>query len=127
MAILDVDYHHGNGTQQIFYRRADVLYVSLHGDPDRAYPYFAGFADETGAGAGEGANLNIPLRAGCTDDEYLDGDRPRPGGDRRVRWATLVVSLGLDTYGQDPICDLALTTPVYAEVGRRVAASGRGC
>src|SRR6185295_16343961 len=60
-AILDVDYHHGNGTQIIFYKRADVLYCSLHGDPSFAFPHFLGFADETGAGAGEGANLNLPM------------------------------------------------------------------
>ncbi len=125
VAILDVDYHHGNGTQQIFYGRGDVLYISLHGDPDRAYPYFAGFAGETGAGDGEGATLNLPLRAGCTDEEYLEAiDRAmdRVGA---FGGSTLVVSLGMDTYGQDPICDFALTTPVYGEIGRRVAASGR--
>ena len=68
VAILDVDYHHGNGTQQIFWRRGDVLYVSLHADPERQYPFFLGRADETGEGQGSGANLNLPLPAG-TDDE----------------------------------------------------------
>jgi acetoin utilization deacetylase AcuC-like enzyme len=125
VAILDVDYHHGNGTQQIFYARADVLYVSLHGDPDRAYPYFAGHADETGAGAGAGANLNIPLPAGCDDASYLAAlDR----GLERISTfggTIVVVSLGLDTYGQDPISDFALVTSTYQEVGRRVAALGR--
>ena len=66
VAVLDLDYHHGNGTQQIFYRRADVLYVSLHADPRRAYPYFTGHADETGAGAGLGATHNIPLPVDLT-------------------------------------------------------------
>lgn len=125
VAILDVDYHHGNGTQQIFYGRADVLYVSLHGDPDRAYPYFAGFADETGADAGAGANLNLPLPLGCSNEEYLahlDRGLEAIAG---FGGSTLVVSLGIDTYGRDPICDLALTTEVYHEVGRRVAALGR--
>jgi acetoin utilization deacetylase AcuC-like enzyme len=125
VAILDVDYHHGNGTQQIFYERADVLYVSLHGDPDRAYPYFSGFADETGAGAGAGANLNLPLRAGCSNDEYLASlDRGLEAIDRSGASA-VVVSLGIDTYARDPICDLALTTEAYHEAGRRVAALGR--
>ncbi len=125
VAMLDVDYHHGNGTQQIFYHRGDVLYVSLHGDPDRAYPYFTGSADERGTGAGEGANLNLPLPEGCSDEEYLANlDRGLDaigshGG------STVVVSLGIDTYGQDPICDLALTTAAYHEAGRRVAALGR--
>ena len=122
VAILDVDYHHGNGTQQIFYERGDVLYVSLHGDPDRAYPYFSGFAEETGSGPGAGANLNLPLAAGCGDQDYLVClDRALEAieafGD-----APLVVSLGIDTYELDPICDLALSTAVYHEVGGRVAA-----
>jgi acetoin utilization deacetylase AcuC-like enzyme len=125
VAVLDVDYHHGNGTQQIFYARGDVLYVSLHGHPDRAYPYFAGFEDETGAGEGEGTTLNLPLPVGCPDDEYLEAlDRGLEqiagfGG------SVVVVSLGFDTYGQDPIADLALSTPVYHEVGARVAALER--
>ena len=105
--------------------RGDVLYASLHGDPDRAYPYFAGYADERGAGPGEGANLNIPLRAGCTDEEYLAAIDRALEEIAGVGGRVLVVSLGLDTYGQDPICDFALTTPVYGEVGRRVAALGR--
>ena len=66
VAILDVDFHHGNGTQQIFWRRGDVRYVSIHADPDRQYPYFLGCADETGEGEGTGENLNIPLPAGAT-------------------------------------------------------------
>ena len=71
VVVLDVDYHHGNGTQQIFYERGDVMYVSLHGDPARAYPYAIGFADETGAGAGVGANLNLPLPERLDDEGYL--------------------------------------------------------
>jgi acetoin utilization deacetylase AcuC-like enzyme len=125
VAILDVDFHHGNGTQQIFWRRGDVRYVSIHADPERQYPYFLGRADEIGEGDGSGENLNIPLRAGTTDDEYLGAT------DRAVEFITdapgsiVVVSLGFDTYGLDPIGDFALTTGVYHEVGRRVAALGR--
>ena len=124
VAVLDVDYHHGNGTQQIFYQRADVLYVSLHADPDRAYPHFIGWADERGAGAGEGFTLNLPLPPGCTNYDYLgalDTALERVAGHDA---AVLVVSLGLDTYGQDPIADFALSTDVYHEVGRRVAGLG---
>ena len=125
VSILDVDYHHGNGTEQIFWRRGDVLYVSLHADPDREYPYFLGWADETGEGDGEGANLNIPLPADLSDDDYLAAlDR----GLERIAaepGSVIVVSLGFDTYGKDPIGDFALTTPVYHEVGRRTAAVGK--
>ena len=125
VSILDLDYHHGNGTEQIFWRRGDVLYVSLHAHPDRAYPYFLGWPDETGEGPGAGANLNLPLPASCSDEAYLAAlDR----GLARVAdspGSIVVVSLGFDTYARDPIGDFALTTGVYAEVGRRVAALGR--
>jgi acetoin utilization deacetylase AcuC-like enzyme len=125
VAILDVDYHHGNGTQQIFWQRGDVLYVSLHADPDRKYPFFLGRAVETGEGDGAGANLNIPLPAGTTNEDYLAA---LERGLERIASApgsVVVVSLGFDTYALDPIGDFALTTNVYHEVGRRVAALGR--
>ena len=125
VSILDVDYHHGNGTEQIFWRRGDVLYVSLHAHPDRQYPFVLGWADETGEGEGEGANLNITLPPGCSNDDYLAAlDR---GLDRIASepGSVMVVSLGFDTYGQDPIGDFALTTDVYHEVGRRCAALGK--
>jgi acetoin utilization deacetylase AcuC-like enzyme len=125
VSILDVDYHHGNGTQQIFYERGDVLYVSLHGDPDRAYPYFSGFAEETGAGRGEGANLNLPLPVRCSNEGYLDALERGLEAIAAFGGEVLVVSLGIDTYGRDPICDLALTTEAYLDAGRRVAALGR--
>jgi acetoin utilization deacetylase AcuC-like enzyme len=125
VGILDVDYHHGNGSQAIFWRRPDVTYVSIHADPDRQYPFYLGRADEVGEGPGRGANLNLPLPAGVTDADYLAVlDRAletlaaTPG-------SIVVVSLGFDTYGLDPIGDFALTTRVYHEVGRRVAALGR--
>jgi acetoin utilization deacetylase AcuC-like enzyme len=125
VAVLDVDYHHGNGTQQIFWRRADVLYVSIHADPERAYPYFLGRADETGEGPGAGANLNLPLPAGTDNERYLVAvDRALEAIDV-TPGSVVVVSLGFDTYGHDPIGDFALTTDVYHEVGRRVAALGR--
>jgi len=125
VAILDVDYHHGNGTQQLFYERGDVLYVSLHGDPDRAYPYFSGFAEETGAGHGAGANLNLPLPKGCPNEEYLANLDRGLEAIAGFGGSVVVVSLGIDTYGRDPICDLALTTDAYEECGRRIAALGR--
>ncbi len=125
VAILDLDFHHGNGTQQVFYRRGDVAYASIHGDPARAYPYVAGYADETGAGAGAEATFNQPLAAGADDAAYL------VALDRALDWlaarsgSIVVVSLGLDTYRDDPLGDFSLTTAAYHEAGRRVAASGR--
>ena len=125
VAILDVDFHHGNGTQQIFWRRGDVRYVSIHADPDRQYPYFLGRADEIGEGDGAGENLNLPLRAGATNDDYLAATDRALESIGAVPGSVLVVSLGFDTYGLDPIGDFALTTDAYHEVGRRVAALGR--
>jgi len=125
VAILDVDVHHGNGTQQIFWRRDDVLYVSLHSDPRRLYPFFLGHADEVGEGPGRGANLNLPQPLRADDATYLlDFDRAleRIG---REPGSIVVVSLGFDTFHLDPIGDLALTTEGYHEMGRRVAALGR--
>ncbi len=125
VAIFDVDYHHGNGSQQIFWRRRDVRYVSIHADPDHDYPYFLGRADEIGEGDGVGENLNLPLAPGTTDEEYLlavdralDAIAAAPG-------SVIVVSLGFDTYGLDPIGTFKLTTAVYHEIGRRTAALGR--
>jgi acetoin utilization deacetylase AcuC-like enzyme len=125
VAILDVDYHHGNGSQQIFWRRGDVRYVSIHADPDRAYPYFLGRADETGEGDGAGENLNIPLPAGATNEAYLVAVDRALEAIVAVPGSVIVVSLGFDSYGLDPIGDFALTTDVYHEVGRHVAATGR--
>jgi acetoin utilization deacetylase AcuC-like enzyme len=125
VAILDLDFHHGNGTQQIFWRRGDVLYVSIHADPDRQYPFFLGRADEIGEGEGSGANLNLPLPAGTDDAAYLVAlDRALEALAAFGDVAAVVVSLGFDTYALDPIGDFALTTPVYHDVGRRVAAVG---
>jgi acetoin utilization deacetylase AcuC-like enzyme len=123
VAVLDVDYHHGNGTQQIFFARRDVLFVSLHADPSEAYPYFVGYVDETGSGPGSGTTLNIPLPPGTTDDQYLTAlDRALEALVAFGPSAT-VVSLGLDTYARDPLGDFSLTTPVYYESGRRVSAA----
>jgi acetoin utilization deacetylase AcuC-like enzyme len=123
VAVLDLDYHHGNGTQQVFYQRADVLYVSLHGDPARAFPYFTGYADETGAGPGSGFTLNIPLPFGTTDKEYLSALDHALECVTNFAPTITVVSLGIDTYSKDPLGDFSLTTPVYSECGRRVAAA----
>jgi acetoin utilization deacetylase AcuC-like enzyme len=120
VTVLDVDYHHGNGTQQIFYGRSEVQFVSLHGDPDRAYPYFTGFDDETGTGPGRGATLNLPLAAGCTDDEYLGVLAQALDAVAAFGPELLVVSLGVDTHGLDPLSDLAVTADAFAPCGRAV-------
>jgi acetoin utilization deacetylase AcuC-like enzyme len=125
VAILDLDYHHGNGSQQIFWRRDDVLYVSLHADPDYQYPYYLGRADETGEGPGAGANLNIPLPAGTGNDAYLAALEPTLERIAAFGGSMLVVSLGFDTYAHDPICDFTLTTDVYHEIGQQVRSLGR--
>ncbi len=109
ISVLDIDFHHGNGTQQIFYHRPDVQYVSLHGDPDRAFPYVAGYADETGAGAGLGTTLNIPLPAGVDDDGYLAALERALAAVDSFDPAIVVVSLGADTAAADPLGDLMLT------------------
>ncbi|HEY7522449.1 MAG TPA: histone deacetylase family protein [Candidatus Limnocylindrales bacterium] len=125
VAILDLDFHHGNGTQQIFWRRGDVLYASLHGEPDGQYPYYLGRADERGDGAGAGTNLNVPLPPGTDNAAYLAALQPALDAIASFGGSVIVVSLGFDTYAHDPICDFALTTEVYHEVGSRVAALGR--
>ena len=125
VAILDVDVHHGNGTQQIFWRRGDVLYASIHAHPAHLYPFFLGYADEIGEGPGAGSNFNQPLPAGTGDEPYLAAiDRALDVIDQTTG-DVLVVSLGFDTYREDPIGTFALTTPAYHEIGRRVASLGR--
>jgi acetoin utilization deacetylase AcuC-like enzyme len=121
VTILDVDYHHGNGTQQIFYRRDDVQYVSLHGDPRRAYPYVTGFGDERGSGRGAGANLNVPLAAGTDDDAYLAALSTALEAISSFVPSLVIVSLGVDTFRDDPISDLAVTTEGFRAQGELVA------
>jgi acetoin utilization deacetylase AcuC-like enzyme len=121
VAILDVDYHHGNGTQSIFYDRADVLFASIHGDPRTEYPFYLGHADETGAGAGAGFNLNLPLPAGVSVARWFDA---LDAACRRAiahRPEALVVSLGLDTYAGEPISKFALQADDFLRLGERLA------
>ena len=124
VTVLDVDYHHGNGTQEIFYERADVQFVSLHADPIRAYPFLTGHADETGAGAGAGTTLNIPLAARVDDGAYAGWLAQALGAIRAFTPDVLVVSLGVDTFDGDPICDLALTRDGFARSGEMIGALG---
>ena len=124
VAILDVDYHHGNGTQDIFYERADVLYVSIHADPVMDYPYFWGHADEVGAGAGKGANLNLALPRGTDWNAYQPALIEALELIQQHDPELLIVSYGADTYEGDPISYFKLKTSDYAPMARRIAALG---
>ena len=124
VAVLDIDYHHGNGTQDIFYQRADVLTVSIHGHPNFAYPYFSGFADETGEGEGEGYNLNLPLGEHTDSDGYLVALARALKAIARYHPSCLVVSLGFDTLKGDPTGSFTLRTRTMTEIGRRIAELG---
>ncbi len=124
VAILDIDYHHGNGQQDIFYERGDVLTVSIHGHPNFAYPYFSGFADERGEGAGRGSNLNLPQH------ESLDGAGHRKAIERALHAVhsfgaeVLVVALGLDTAKGDPTGSWSLGAADFTANGRLIGAWG---
>jgi acetoin utilization deacetylase AcuC-like enzyme/GNAT superfamily N-acetyltransferase len=124
VAMLDIDYHHGNGQQDIFYNRADVLTISIHGDPEFAYPYFTGFADERGVGDGEGFNVNLPL------PESQDGARYRKALEKALRRvadfrpAVLVLPLGLDPAKGDPTGSWHLTAADFEENGRMIGRLG---
>lgn len=124
VAILDVDYHHGNGTQAIFYDRSDVLTVSIHGDPRTEYPFFLGHSDETGEGRGNGFNLNIPLPAGTSAAEWFDALDFACDRVTHYRPTFLVVSLGLDTYEGDPISQFKLRSEDFTRLGAKLAELG---
>ncbi len=124
VALLDIDFHHGNGTQAIFYERSDVFFVSIHGDPHREYPYFLGFADECGARAGEGYNLNLPLPAGVNDAAYMASLETALEAIAGYGPSYLVISAGLDTFDGDPLGDFKLSTSCYARIGARIAQLG---
>jgi len=124
VAVIDVDYHHGNGTQEIFWERDDVLFVSLHGDPETEYPWFLGYADERGAGRGEGHTLNLPLPAGTGWDEYQAALDTALDSIRRYAPEALVVSLGVDTFVADPISSFKLEGRHYPLIGALLADLG---
>jgi acetoin utilization deacetylase AcuC-like enzyme len=124
VAIIDVDVHHGNGTQRIFYERDDVLTVSIHADPIRFYPFFWGYANETGSGAGEGYNVNIPLVRGTGDEDYLKALDVALKSVRDYSPDAIVIALGLDGHEDDPYQGMKLTTPGFARIGARLATLG---
>lgn len=121
VAILDIDFHHGNGTQDIFYDRGDVFFASLHGQPEDAFPYFLGYADETGTGAGQGANANYPYAPGIGYDKWSEGLDDALARIKSFGAEALVVSLGVDAYKEDPISFLKLESDDFTRAGARIA------
>ncbi|WP_020593974.1 histone deacetylase family protein [Kiloniella laminariae] len=115
-AILDIDVHHGNGTQGIFYERKDVLTLSIHADPDRFYPFFWGSGQERGEGEGQGYNFNLPLPRGTGDDHYLVALQTALERIESFGTDVLVVALGLDPYEKDPLKGFSITTAGFARI-----------
>ena len=124
VAVLDIDYHHGNGTQSIFYDRADVFFTSIHGDPRTEFPFYLGHADECGAGAGLGTNLNLPLPRGTGFEVWSQALDTALQAIAKFGANALVVSLGMDTFAGDPISGFTLASADYLRVGQRIAQAG---
>lgn len=124
VSILDVDFHHGNGTQEIFYRRGDVQFLSLHGDPREAFPHFLGYIDERGEGDGEGATHNFPLPRGTGYDAWSETLEQALAEVTRFGPDLLVVSLGVDTFEADPISFFRLKSDDFTAYGERLARAG---
>lgn len=120
VAILDVDAHHGDGTQQIFYSRPDVLTISIHADPNNYYPFFTGYIGETGYGAGEGFNVNLPLAHGATGDAMTAAVETACERIEQFKAEALVVALGFDAHARDPIGVLKLEAVDFGRIGKRV-------
>lgn len=121
VAVLDIDYHHGNGTQDIFLESADVLFASIHADPSTDYPFFWGHADERGIGTGEGKTLNLPLPRGTCIKPYLDALDEALAAVSTHDTDLIVLSFGADTFEEDPISHFKLREPDYAVVGSHIA------
>lgn len=124
VAVLDIDVHHGNGTQGIFWRRKDVLTVSLHADPHVCTPYFTGHAHEHGEGEGLGYNINLPLARGTGDEGYLQTLHKALSSLRAYAPGALVVALGLDAHENDPYRMLAVSTAGFARITAEIARLG---
>jgi acetoin utilization deacetylase AcuC-like enzyme len=125
VAVVDIDFHHGNGTQDIFYRRSDVLYASLHATPSEYFPYFWGWSDERGRDDGEGYNINVPLQAGTSAQAYLDTLTDVLTSVARFRSECLVVSLGVDTFEGDPLGGFHLRGSDFYAIGRALGRQAR--
>lgn len=124
VAILDTDMHHGQGVQEIFYRRGDVLYVSIHGDPTNFYPVVAGYEDERGDGAGAGFNLNFPMPHGSSEQAFFERVDDAFRALKRFEPDALVLALGFDIFKDDPQSQVAVTTDGFERLGRVVGAFG---
>ena len=122
VTILDIDVHHGNGTQDIFYDRGDVQFVSLHGDPANFSPFFWGYKDQTGRGDGAGATVNFPLPLGINEADYLDVLSVALKSIETFGPAALVISLGLDTFIGDPYAAFGITTEGYGRIAAKINA-----
>ncbi len=122
VAVLDIDSHHGNGTQGVFWTRDDVLFVSLHGDPSGYYPWYVGHADERGAGAGAGCNLNLPLARGAADADWLAALRTGLDAVARAGVDALVLSLGFDASEHEPLGFLRVSSDGFARAGEAIGA-----
>ena len=116
-AVLDLDFHHGNGTQSIFYNQAQVIYISLHGDPQFNYPYFSGFENEKGRRLGKNCNFNFPLPANTKEDLYRDKLRSALSIIKEKNLKFLVLSMGFDTYEKDEMGNFGLSAEFYHEIG----------
>jgi acetoin utilization deacetylase AcuC-like enzyme len=127
VAVLDIDSHHGNGTQGIFWSRGDVFFASLHGDPNAYYPWYVGHASETGAGDGAGATLNLPLAMGTGDAVWLDALARALDAIRRFGADALVLSLGFDASEQEPLRFLSVTEDGFARAGAAIGALRLPC
>ena len=124
VAVLDIDYHHGNGTQDIFVESGEVLFASIHADPTTDYPFFWGHADECGVGAGIGKTLNLPLPRGTRIEGYLNAVDRACAAVLTHGTDLLVISFGADTFDEDPISYFQLREPDYAIIGSRIADLG---
>lgn len=127
VAVIDTDMHHGQGIQEIFYERSDVLYVSVHGDPTNFYPGVAGFAEERGSGAGQGYNLNLPMAHGASEEDFLARLEQALAAVRAFDAQVLVLSLGFDIFELDPQSKVAVTRAGFASLGQRIRGLGLPC
>jgi len=121
VAIVDVDFHHGNGTQDIFYKRKDVLFASIHGDPSDAFPHFLGYAEETGEGEGKGYNHNYPMKPGTQFDEWRNALSDALAKVQTFKPDALIISLGVDTFENDPISFFKLKSDDFTTYGADIA------